>query len=436
MKIFAATLVLIASAMMIQAQNAPIDFEPDGFGADWTWTVFENLTNPALEVIANPDAAGVNTSATVAKFTALPGGAPFAGCESLHGSDIGLYTLDATNSTIKIMVWKSVISDVGVKLVAADNWSLGEIKIANTLVDQWEELTYDFTSNEGVEFDQIVIFPDFADRDQDNICYFDNIIFGENIPLEEPMTAAPDPTIDEINVISMFSNVYTDVPVDTWHTDWSAATLTDIQIDGNDTKKYAALDFVGVEAVGANVLDVSEMEFFHFDAWTPNMTSLRVKLVDFGPDGGFDGGDDSEHEIVYDDHAQNEWVSYAIPMAEFSGLTASEHIAQLIFAGSPAGQGVLYIDNVYFSKSPDTGIDKLTDASLSLYPNPASDFVTLHSDEAITSVSIINSQGQQVQSDMWSFDGRTVDLSNLASGVYFVNVKTANETLTSPLVIR
>lgn len=434
MKTFATTLVILISVMTLQAQNAPVDFEPDGFGADWTWTVFENLANPALEIVANPDPSGDNQSATVAKFTALFGGAPFAGCETLHGADIGLYTLDATNSTIKIKVWKSVISDVGIKLVAADNWSLGEIKVANTLVNQWEELTYDFTSNEGVEFDQIVIFPDFDDRDQDNICYFDDITFGENIPLEVPMVAAPDPVIDEINVISMFSNVYTDVPVDTWHTDWSVATLTDIQIDGNDTKKYAALDFVGVETVGPNLLDVTEMEFFHFDVWTPNMTTLRVKLVDFGADGAFDGGDDSEQELEYTDHEQNAWVSYAIPMAEFTGLTASDHIAQLIFSGTPAGQGVLYVDNVYFSKSPDTGIESTQLSNLSVFPNPATDLVTLQIDTDIARVSITNAQGQLVQSDLWSRNGSVLDLSGLASGAYLIQVETVEGSMTSRLV--
>ena len=97
------------------AQNNPIDFESGGFGAAWTWTVFENNTNPPVEIIPNPDMSGANTSATVAKFTALQTGQPYAGCESLHGSDIGTFTLDATNSTVKIMVWKSVISDVGIK---------------------------------------------------------------------------------------------------------------------------------------------------------------------------------------------------------------------------------------------------------------------------------------------------------------------------------
>ena len=71
------------------AQNIPVDFEENGNGADWNWTTFENDTNPALEIVANPDASGLNTSSTVAKFTALQAGQPFAGCETLHGQGSG-----------------------------------------------------------------------------------------------------------------------------------------------------------------------------------------------------------------------------------------------------------------------------------------------------------------------------------------------------------
>src|SRR6056297_3892222 len=130
--VFLLSLVFMMTMSTIAfAQNAPIDFEAGGYGADWTWTVFENDTNPPVEIITNPDVSDPNTSATVAKFTALETGQPWAGCETLHGSDIGTFNLDETNCTIKIMVHKPVISDVGIKLVKPDGWSMGEIKVAN-----------------------------------------------------------------------------------------------------------------------------------------------------------------------------------------------------------------------------------------------------------------------------------------------------------------
>ncbi len=177
-------LLLIVSGFLF-AQNSPIDFETGGYGAAWTWTVFENGDNPSLEIMTNPNTGGINSSATVAKFTALQAGDPWAGCESLHGADIGSFSFDYTNCIIKIMVWKDVISDVGIKFVDATSAAQPEIKVANTLINQWEELTFDFSSRIGVYpvvKDQIAIFPDFdlAGRTQYNICYFDNISFSSS----------------------------------------------------------------------------------------------------------------------------------------------------------------------------------------------------------------------------------------------------------------
>ena len=176
-------LVIMIVSGFLFAQNSPIDFETGGYGAAWTWTVFENGDNPSLEIMTNPNTGGINSSATVAKFTALQAGDPWAGCESLHGADIGSFSFDYTNCIIKIMVWKDVISDVGIKFVDATSAAQPEIKVANTLINQWEELTFDFSSRIGVYpvvKDQIVIFPDFdlTGRTQDNICYFDNISFS------------------------------------------------------------------------------------------------------------------------------------------------------------------------------------------------------------------------------------------------------------------
>ena len=176
-------LVIMIFGKTLLAQNSPIDFETGGYGANWTWTVFENDNNPSIEIMTNPNIGGINSSATVAMFTALQAGQPFAGCESLHGADIGSFSFDSTNCIIKIMVWKDVISDVGIKFADATSAAQPEIKVANTLINQWEELTFDFSSRIGVfpvVKDQIIIFLDFelAGRTQDNICYFDNVSFS------------------------------------------------------------------------------------------------------------------------------------------------------------------------------------------------------------------------------------------------------------------
>jgi hypothetical protein len=416
-------LALMLTSVTVISQNAPIDFETDGYGANWTWAVFENDDNPPLEIIANPDMTGANTSATVAKFTARQTGQPWAGCESMHGADIGTYSINTTNSTIKIMVWKTVISDVGIKLVKPDGWSLGEIKVANTMVNEWEELTFDFSSQMEEGYDQIVVFPDFDlnGRTQDNIIYFDNITFhemGSGTP--SPEEAAPIPTQNQANVISMYSDAYTNVAVDTWRTPWSEAILEDIMIDGNPTKKYSAVNFAGIETVGPNLMDVTEMTHFHLDIWTPDANDFKVKLVDFGADQAFGGGDDTEHEIIFVAPATESWISYNIPLADFTNLLNRNHIAQLILSKPPLG--TFYLDNVYYYNDL-VGLAHAPSNELSVYPNPTNSVWYLNSEEIIHEIQIYDLSGRLIITEHPHQSGIIqIDAFDLESGMYLLRI--------------
>jgi hypothetical protein len=366
-------LFIIIAANTCLAQNGPISFETGGFGTLWTWTVFENDNQPPLEIVANPSVAGINLSAQVAKFTAKQNGMPWAGCESQHGADIGTFTLTASNCIVKIMVYKPIISPVGIKFATPAGASTGELLVSNTLINQWEELTFDFTgiigapSSSGI--DQLIIFPDFQQRNQDNICYFDNIKFSnQGPPLNEPMVAAPTPTYNATNVISMFSNPYTNVSVDTWQAPWSQGTLSNLQITGNDTKKYTNLNFVGIETLGANILNVSAMTHLRIDAWTANITNLKIKLVDFGADMAYAGGDDSEHELSFVPTLE-QWNTYDIPLSNFTSLNSTQHIAQLIISAAPAASGIVYIDNVLFRTDNNIGLEENNNNEMEVFPN-------------------------------------------------------------------
>ena len=165
--------------------------------------------------------------------------------------------------------------------------------------------------------------------------------------------AAPDPPCNAADVISMFSNSYTDVTVDTWLTPWSAApvTLTDLQLNGNDAKFYQDVTFLGIETVGPNLIDATAMTHFNLDFYSDNATQFRIKLVDFGADMMFGGGDDTEHEITVDNPALGEWVTFKIALSDFTNLLNTDNIAQLILSAMPNTVADFYIDNVYYSNS-------------------------------------------------------------------------------------
>ena len=271
--------------------------------------------------------------------------------------------------------------------------------------------------------------------DAAGVIYIDNVYF-HNVPTSnpnEPMTAAPTPTRPAASVISMFSNAYTNVAVDTWRTVWSSANLTDLQIAGNDTKKYSALNFVGVETVTSQI-NATNMQYFHVDAWTPNMTTFRIKLVDFGANGVYQGtpNDDTEFELSYTP-VLNEWNGYDIPLSSFTGLTSRGHIAQLIFSGNPAGAGTVFVDNVYFSNTP-LASTSFNLAEVKMFPNPSSQTVTITAKNAMESVSIYSLIGQEIKQFHPNADSVVLDIADLQAGVYVVKVNAQGATATSRLV--
>lgn len=178
--------------------------------------------------------------------------------------------------------------------------------------------------------------------------FLDNIYFYRpgGTGGSEPTTAAPTPTKNAASVISLFSNAYTNVVVDTWSASWDAADVADVQIAGNDTKKYTSLNYSGIEFT-SKTIDATTMDYYHVDIWTPDATTFGVKLVDFGANGVFGGGDDTESQLDFVP-AKAGWVSYDLKLSDFTNLKARSHLAQMLFIGS---NSTLYVDNVYFYNS-------------------------------------------------------------------------------------
>jgi hypothetical protein len=72
------------------------------------------------------------------------------------------------------------------------------------------------------------------------------------------------------------------------------------------------------------------MTHFHLDLWSQILHSSKIKLVDFGADGAFNGGDDKEHEIVIDAPAKGSWVRLTSLKFIYRTNYQSTYIAQLI----------------------------------------------------------------------------------------------------------
>lgn len=166
-----------------------------------------------------------------------------------------------------------------------------------------------------------------------------------------PGTASPVPTLPAADVISLFSDAYPNVTVDKWSADWDAADVSDVMVGGNATKKYSNLSFAGIEFI-SRTIDATNMTHLHLDVWAANGTLFRVKLVDFGADGAFAGGDDKEFELGFNAattpaFTTGSWVSLDLPLSSFTGLTTKAHLAQIVLSGNVP---TLYLDNLYLHR--------------------------------------------------------------------------------------
>lgn len=166
-----------------------------------------------------------------------------------------------------------------------------------------------------------------------------------------PGSAAPTPGLPAGDVISLFSGAYTNRTVDTWSATWDAADVLDLDVQGNAIKAYTNLVFAGIEFT-SQPIDASAMTRFHMDLWIPEGQVFRIKLVDFGNNGIFGGGDDSEHELTVDSGfdpplVPGSWVQLDIPLSDFTNLKGTANLAQLIVSGD---SGTAFLDNIYFHK--------------------------------------------------------------------------------------
>lgn len=166
-----------------------------------------------------------------------------------------------------------------------------------------------------------------------------------------PATGAPAPVHTAANVISLYSDAFPNVTVDKWSADWDVADVSDVTVGGNPTKKYSGLSYAGIEFITQTV-NATDMTHFHMDVWAGEGQFIRVKLVDFGADGAFQGGDDVEHELTFTAlttpaFATGSWISLDLPLSTFTALTTRGHVAQLIISGNTP---TVYVDNIYFHK--------------------------------------------------------------------------------------
>ena len=421
--------------------DLPLTFDDEG--VDYG---FEDFGGAASMIVADPEDAMNMVGQTIK----TAGAATFAGTvmTSTEGGPEGFASripLAEGASMMSVRVWSPTAgTPVRLKIENKNDPTVSvETEVNTTVAGAWDTLIFDFTMeatgtaavNFAAVYDKAVIFFDFGSEPAaDATYYWDDVMLAGPVEMEEePMTAAPTPVRDPNRVISLYSNAFDDVTVDTWLAGFSVANLEDILIEGNDTKKYTALNFAGIETIGDNAINLTDagMTMMHVDYWTPNMTTFRIKLVDFGGD-GFGGGNDTEHEITFET-AQEEWVGLDIPLEDFMGMNQTD-INQIIISGIPVGDGTVYLDNIYFYNLPPDGTNTPLTGVLEAFPNPVGEVVDIIAPERMKKLTLYNFSGQVVGNWSPNTEQFAVEMGHLPAGNYVALVSTDQGLMTIKLV--
>jgi len=169
---------------------------------------------------------------------------------------------------------------------------------------------------------------------------------------------ATTPTRPAADVISLFSNAYTNSPVDFFNGFYGGSTTQteDITISNDDLKYYTQLNYVGIE-FNQFPVNATLLNFLHLDIWTNNPTSssFQIKVRDRGANGVlntnvFTGGPtEDDKEITYTVPSNliisGQWLSIDIPLTG-SIATQKNNLAQIVFVGNIN----FLLDNLYFYK--------------------------------------------------------------------------------------
>lgn len=161
MKQFLTFLFLIAFTLGVSAQLDLIDFESTTDDALWN-VMANNPDSPDdMTIIANPDKSGINTSDSVLQFKVNATANAWVGAWS---TKFGPIAFTADYHTLTMMVYKTELTNSGLKVEASTNGgSPIELKIANTVINQWELLTFDFSAGVGYSYGTLVFFADFVE---------------------------------------------------------------------------------------------------------------------------------------------------------------------------------------------------------------------------------------------------------------------------------
>lgn len=248
-----------------------------------------------------------------------------------------------------------------------------------------------------------------------------------------PATGAPTPpNRAAADVVSIYSDAYSDITVGTYDAGWCGAAITEVQIGGDNMfKKNTGVPCQGID-FSTNRQNLTDFTHLHFDFYTDDVDLVgdvfNVKLVDFA--GG--GGEASALEVNINTGTTpaivaGTWVSVDVDITSLGGVVANNltrsDIAQIGI--TTANLTNVWYDNIYLHKNTILSTEEFNAASFKTYPNPTNNSWNVVTDDTvINSIQVFDISGRQVMSIEPKSTRATIDATTLQGGIYFARVST------------
>jgi hypothetical protein len=139
--------------------------------------------------------------------------------------------------------------------------------------------------------------------------------------------------------------------------------------------------------------------------------------------------------------AISSWTAWEVPMTYYtSDVPDSATIFFVTGAYIQHTESIMYVDNLSFDGFV-TSISEQTSENtiLNIYPNPASDIITLNienKNNADLTLNIYNATGALVKSEKLIQNQRQFDIGDLSNGIYLVEIKSKEWTGKQKLIIQ
>lgn len=266
-----------------------------------------------------------------------------------------------------------------------------------------------------------------------------------------PAIAAPvPPSRNASDVVSIFSNAYTNINVNTWGPDWGpySSRINDLTIASDATKVMkvsAGQVFAGID-FSSSLFDASSFTHFHMDYWIANPLPvgqvLNIKLSNHI------GGTGETNAVIFTHPVSTggSWISLDIPLSDFSyaggnpnGTLDRTAIAQVVLDAARADINTpldIYMDNIYFHKNTTLGVNNQKTNDVVIFPNPVINDLNIKTDVSVREVLINNVLGQSVKKLAINSTKAMIDLGKLSAGNYFIVVKFEDGTSSTQKFIK